>query len=355
MIDEQETKCILATLIALRDKTKEAEIDKSVIATTRKENEDNVLPNHDENTITIPQPKRRSMVPLPDSIIRDEILSYRPFRSFRVVLIRGDDETTSIDPFRKQQSEYSLTFGSNRGPVRFNIVEMPYLPAHSNTINRHRTTYRAADGVIISCYMSRFFEFCDRYGYNYASTSIFQDVTLRRASIATATDDNDISVQNNDNHDDEDDKRPTKRQKIKQQQKELSIVLCGNNVDVSHVDARLSSIVFKVPISRKEAVEAETIESASSSSVATAVATAKIEAPRHPFSSLARSLTNDNGLEFHDISTSAAASPAKNVYMESTMTEPSSGSAISYQGLKYPRSNDDDPRNWNWLRAQVSS
>jgi hypothetical protein len=310
MPDDKETECNLVTILSLR---------------TQKERSKSAYKDLSDRDTTIIQRKRAY---LPDAIIREGILSFRPFRSFRVLLIRGNNNSLGGLP---SKHEYSLTFGSNRGSIRYLVVELPYLPNHEADAE----TYKAADGVIISCYISRFFEFCDRYGYNYASSSILQDVKARRAQGQSRI------VQQQEQPD------PKRRKTIGRP----AIVLCGNNVDVTHVDARLSSIVFTESISMGAQIPSSINESGGAT-VSTRHMPSKsfIEAPRHPFSSLTRILTNDDGLEFNNIS----AGPTDGAISKETLD--SYKLPVSKQEGKYSRSNDDDnPRNWNWLRAQVSS
>lgn len=302
MPDNQETECIIAAFLSLRSQRNGRHRNSTGIANTD------------------PQKKEtEGFVPLPDAIIRDGILSYRPFRSFRVVLIRGESSGNS---YFSAKQEYSLTFGTNRGPLRFRVVEHPYLPPHSKCIDAE--LYRGADGVVISCYMRRFFDFCNRYGYNYASSSIFKDVQARRKRLRAATTagrqgQGDTSQSEKENY-------------------PRSIVLCGNNVDITHVDARLSSVVFWQD-EKHENSDGEESENAMQPP------NSHIETPRHPFASLARNLTNDYGLEFFS------------AYSVSNPFDPEfsgGGSMSTNDPQQYEKWNhDDDPRNWNWLRAQV--
>lgn len=295
MPDDQETECNLVTILALRNQ--------------REKSKSAYKAPSDRDTTMI----QRKRATLPDAIIREGILSYRPFRSFRVVLIRGNNPLGGLP----RKHEYSLIFGSNRGSIRYLVVELPYLPNHKVDAE----TYKAADGVIISCYISRFFEFCDRYGYNYASSSILKDIKARRAQ------DHSRIVPQQEQLD------PKRRKTIGRP----SIVLCGNNVDVTLVDARLSSIVFTESI--RETQIASSINESRSGTRSTRLVPSKcfIGAPRHPFSSLTRILTNDDGLEFHNIS----AGPTNGAI--STETLDSHRLSISKQEGKSSRSNDDNP------------
>lgn len=296
MSDNQETECIIAAFLALRNQRN---------ASGRKFNTE----AQDQET--------DGFVPLPDAIIRDGILSYRPFRSFRVVLIRGQNNTYN---HVTTKDEYSLTFGTNRGPLRFRVVEHPYHPPHSKCINAK--LYKGADGVVISCYMRRFFEFCDRYGYNYASSSILGDVQARHRRFQTETTES----------------QPGQGE-TQESNYPRSIVLCGNNVDITHVDARLSSIVFW-----QDANHENSDSEGSENTIRPP--NSHIETPRHPFASLARSLTNDYGLEFY--TACAASGPFDQECTGSTTI--STNDQQQYGKWNH----DDDPRNWNWLRAQVS-
>ena len=331
MSDHQETKCNIAAFLALRyqrnddiDNDIDIDIDDNTDASGKCEED---AKNNKQGT----------EITLPDAIIRHVILCYRPFRSFRVVLIRGENTrmyrnnvggSVSSNPRKR---EYSLTFQTNRGNLRFQVVEFPYLPPQNKSIDAD--TYRGADGVVISCYMTRFFQFCDRYGYHYASSSILDDVKARRESDKQSQDDEmqidseEVLVQSND--DDDDKWRCSRRNTFPR-----CIVLCGNNVDITHVDARLSSIVFWEEPSQSIGKTWERNKLSPNS---------RIEGPRHPFSSLARSLTNDDGLEFHDIC--APENSGKNSYHLSS-------SKMVQLDKKW--NHDDEARNWNWLRAQVS-
>ena len=302
MPDEQETKCILAAILVLRNPR-----------------EDAVQSDTNEKQLS---GSKRSLPPLPialpDAIIRHGILSYRPFRSFRVVLIRGEDTNGISRTSSCAKLEYALTFRSNRGPLRFLITELPYRPV---SVEKEAEPYRKADGVVVSCYMSRFFEFCDRYGYDYAAASILEDVAARRSEPPIAPEEN-----------------PKPPEFCR------SIVLCGNNVDVTHVDARLSSIVFR------ESIAKETISSA----------TASIDTPRHPFSSLARSLINDNGLEFLNVVDDDNDHGPSEEALDRRCVKRARDNSLDHNNSfeippeKYTKGNhDDDPRNWNWLRARV--
>ena len=307
MPDIQETECIITAFLSLRNQRNGRCYRSSSV-------------DQKENANTDPPKKEtKGFVPLPDAIIRDGILSYRPFRSFRVVLIRG--ESNVANPFNTKH-EYSLTFGTNRGPLRFRVVEHPYLPPHSKCIDAE--LYRGADGVVISCYMRRFFDFCNRYGYHYASSSIFRDVQARQKRLRTESA---IGQEVQGEREQAEDNYPR------------SVVLCGNNVDITHVDARLSSIVFWHDTKPKnsDSEESESIMQPPNS---------HIETPRHPFASLARNLTNDYGLEF--FSGSSISNPFDREYTDR-------GSLSTNDPQQYEKWNhDDDPRNWNWLRAQVS-
>jgi len=305
MADDQEIKCILALIHALRSKSdKTSNINK--LERKSRSTRDSSREDRGDKTRTQEVHKQQSPIALPDAVIRDGILSYRPFRPFRVVLIRGDNEEITWNnrnyqnfggggsPLRKKR-EYSLIFGSNRGPLRFRVVELPYLPPKNHTNRAEADTYNTADGVIISCYMSRFFEYCDRYGYHYASLSILEDVTKRRidkrVNYSSQGYDDSILPQ----HD-----RKRARTATQRNGYPMSIVLCANNVDVTHIDAKLSSIVFRNSVTRPTIRNAIKTASASATRVLEEPMTSFIEDPRHPFSSLARSLTSDNGLEFID-------------------------------------------------------
>lgn len=313
MSDHQETKCNITTFLALRYQRND---DINDNADARGKSEEHTKKKHGME------------ITLPDAIIRHVIRCYRPFRFFRVVLIRGENTRMyrnnvggSSNPRKR---EYSLTFGTNRGNLRFEVVEFPYLPPHNKSIDAN--TYRGADGVVISCYMTRFFEFCDRYGYHYASSSILEDVKARREPDTQSQDD-EMQIDAEEVQSNNDEWRCSRRNTFPR-----CIVLCGNNVDITHVDARLSSIVFWEEPNQSigETTSERKIMSPNS----------HIEAPRHPFCSLARSLTNDDGLEFHDV-----CAPDKNSYHLSS-------SKMVQHDNKW--NHDDEPRNWNWLRAQVS-
>jgi len=321
MSDIQETKCIITALLALRYQT----------ARDINSNNDVVLCDQARQEA---EKKQGTEITLPDAIIRHLILSYRPFRSFRVVLIRGENNGvygtnnyggSSSNPRKR---EYSLTFGTNRGNLRFEVVELPYLPPNNKSIDAE--TYRGADGVVISCYMSRFFEFCDRYGYNYASSSILEDVKARREPNMARRDDEiqgDTEVRPEDNG-----KYQSRRNDFPR-----CIVLCGNNVDITHVDARLSSIVFC-----EEPEQSTTTSDASERKYSPP--NSHIETPRHPFSSLARSLTKDYGLEFHNVCASGSSGEPYQL----------SSSANETHHDEEHWNHDEEARNWNWLRAQVT-
>lgn len=333
MSDDQETKCILATILALRNQRNER-IDCNVNSKKRAAGRTN------SSRDTTEQPQ----VGLPDAIIRDGVLSYRPFRSFKVVLIRGETNSYEAHPSQARR-EYSLTFGSNRGPLRFRVAELPYLPPRNKV---DAELYRGADGVVISCYMARFFEFCDRYGYRYASTSIIEDVQARRQpdELEQESDTEDWKTRN------------ITRRRPPKSKFPSSIVLCGNNVDITHVDARLSTIVFRQDL----VPEGRAFVDGEQESTATFLPPKSyIETPRHPFSSLARSLTHDDGLEFYfDVHKSMTSEEEKSEVGDAiaveTTTSVSYTVASSKPYEKFTKINhDDDPRNWNWLRTQVSS
>lgn len=304
MSDHQETKCNITTFLALRYQSTG---DVNAKADARGKCVENAK-------------KQGTEITLPDDIIRHVILCYRPFRSFRVVLIRGENNRmyqNNVGGFSNpRKREYSLTFGTNRGNLRFQVVEFPYLPPHNKSVDAE--TYRGADGVVISCYMTRFFEFCERYGYHYASSSILEDVKGRREPDMHSQDD-EMQIDAEEVQSNNDEWQCSRRKTFPR-----CIVLCGNNVDITHVDARLSSIVFWEEPSQFSP-------------------NSHIEAPRHPFSSLARSLTNDDGLEFHNVR--APDNSGKNSYHLPS-------SKMVQHDKK--RNHDDELRNWNWLRAQVS-
>ncbi len=337
MPDLQETKCNITAVLALRCQRNEfANSTTSTTTTTNSHND------------ACDEKKQATEITLPDAIIRHLILSYRPFRPFRVVLIRGQVNAVygtnhfggnSSNPRKR---EYSLTFGTNRGNLRFRVVELPYLPPHNKSIDAK--TYRGADGVVISCYMTRFFEFCDRYGYNYASSSILEDVKARRGA--------NIQQQDDELHENAGERlNNNEKRRVRRKTFPRCIVLCGNNTDITHVDARLPSIVFCEESEQPTSTSSTSSTSTASSSTTTTNEASErkysstnthVETPRHPFSSLARSLTKDYGLEFHDICASGS-------------------SKDSYQLLSSVKdthdkhwNHDDEAKKWRWLRAQVS-
>lgn len=373
MADDQEIKCIIALIHALGNKSDKSSNINEIDFNSRNARDSSREDREDESRNQEMQ-KQQSPIALPDAVIRDGILSYRPFRPFRVVLIRGDNEEITWNNRNyqnfggggsslRQKREYSLTFGSNRGLLRFRVVELPYLPPENHSNRAEADIYNTADGVIISCYISRFFEYCDRYGYHYASSSILEDVTKRRIERKV----NYISQDSDDEilpyHD-------RKRARTARQRNDypMSIVLCANNVDVTHVDARLSSIVFRESIIRPRTKSAGTMSSASETGAFEKPITSFIENPRHPFSSLARCLTSDNGLEFIDVTANINTGKDE---MEERMRNAEtkiSGLSSDFHGLmpaqdqqqqqrrkKFTWSNDDDIRSWSWLRAQISS
>lgn len=351
MTDDQEIKCIVALIHALRGQS-EQNNGSSETETRKRQIADLSIEDRSEK---IRSRRKQSPIALPDAVIRHGILSYQPFRPFRVVLIRGEEDGIQWNDGNHQnlggggfslrkKREYSLTFGSNRGPLRFQVVELPYLPATNRNNKAEAETYRSADGVIISCYMSKFFEFCDRYGYHYASTSILEDIMKRRieehTNYALQDDDDGVLAQ-------QDWKRArtaTKRKPCKEYPN--SIVLCSNNVDITHVDARLSSIVFREP--RMEPAPTNVTGSLRDPP------TCFIETPKQPFSSLARSLTCDDGLEFVDVT--ANSFTCREDLKEAGDPHGLLTNQEQHQHFeKYTCSNDEDLCNWNWLRAQVSS
>ena len=350
MTDDEEMKCMLALLYALRNQGDE-----------RNETKNTGDSQNGEGKARIEEKqKQQSPIALPDAVIRDVILSYQPFRPFRVILIRGDNDDLTWNNRNVQnhwgggflltkKREYSLTYVSNRGPLRFRVIELPYLPPKNHGKEAEAETYDAADGVIISCYMSRFFEFCDRYGYHYASSSILEDVTKRRTErhmIYSSRDDADeVSSQHI---------RKRARTVMKRSDYPMSVVLCANNVDITHVDARLSSIVFRESIMDSSTTTGNRRTTGGSVEPPTSF----IENPRHPFSSLARSLTGDEGLEFIDVTANTnTGTDEREIRMGSGKTTKSCMHSNAHRLMpeKATWSNDDDLSSWSWLRAQVTS
>lgn len=364
MADKEERECILTAILSLRKARRK-------IISDCNESED-----HEENESRQMQMQKNHInMQLPDAVIQHVILSYRPFCSLRVVLIRGDDTGGSIphqyrEPTR--QREYSLTFQSNRGPLRFRVVELPYLPPRhvrsSSSIYRDTSTidgngnanrdydamYRTADGVIISCYIARFFEYCDRYGFNYASSSILSDVADRQATTPSS---------NANSREEENDRRQQAVEsssfEIKKTNHPKTVVLCGNDIDVTHIDAKLSSVVFRDKPMHNLEEEEELIHPP----------TSFIDDPRHPFATLARSVTNDNGLEFVDYTSTSRSDCGKqddsNVTIdmdigielgETKNVKANSAFILQSKQVKKIANHDNrNQKNWNWLRAQVSS
>lgn len=361
MADKEERECIITAILSLRKARREI---------SDYESED-FEENKSRQTQTQTQ-KQNDINMLPDAVIQHVILSYRPFCSLRVVLIRGDDDTGSIPRYREPtRREYSLTFQSNRGPLRFRVVELPYLPprhvrSSSSSIYRDTTStiddngnrdddamYRTADGVIISCYIARFFEYCDRYGFNYASSSILNDVADRQATPPSSN--------ANSREEEEDDGRQAESFEVKKTNSK-TVVLCGNDIDVTHVDAKVSSVVFRDrsrhDLEKEEEEEEELIHPP----------TSFIDDPRHPFATLARSVTNDNGLEFVDCTSSRSDCSSKqddsNVTIdmdtdielgETKNAKEDSSFILQRKQVKFAKHDNRNQKNWNWLRAQVSS
>eukprot|EP00535_Pseudo-nitzschia_heimii_P008194 CAMPEP_0197188452 /NCGR_PEP_ID=MMETSP1423-20130617/17816_1 /TAXON_ID=476441 /ORGANISM="Pseudo-nitzschia heimii, Strain UNC1101" /LENGTH=345 /DNA_ID=CAMNT_0042640285 /DNA_START=193 /DNA_END=1227 /DNA_ORIENTATION=- len=345
MIDDQEIKCMLALMYALRHQSDEHNKNTNTGKSSEK--------NKKGKAQIQGKQKQQSLIALPDAVIRDEILSYRPFRPFRVILIRGDNGEITWNNRNDRNSlggrssltkkrEYCLTFRSNRGPLRFRVIEIPYLPPKQYDIKAEAETYNAADGVIISCYMSRFFEFCDRYGYHYASSRILEDVTKRltKRQVSYLNDDKTLPRHN----------RKKAKMVTKRNDYPMSIVLCSNNVDITHVDARLSSIVF-----RESRIGSTATTNASTTEGYVKTLNSFIENPKHPFSSLARSLTSDEGLEFIDVTANAngnANTDAAKWEMRMVSRKPTKSYVESEAHRLLPEkstwSNDDDLSSWSW-------
>lgn len=338
-MDEYEQKCIDALTLSLRKAGARDSGDDETRNDSKKDDEMICSPTSTTTT-------------LPDAVIQHNILSYRPFRPLRVVLIRGKTENAHLQHNLWVRNEYSLTFSTNRGPLRFRVVELPYLPPSRFAARRNRLRYsedeqesffRDADGVIISCYIARFFEFCDRYGYHYASTSILEDVSSR---VQQRNDGDEQRMPYHGEH------TTCKNQSPK------TVVLCGNGVDITHVDARLSSVVFRDGGNPSDDDE-----------LVVAPASSFIDEPRHPFASLARSVTNDDGLEFADVveDSSRGRPMDTKVSMDESLSNMAvqmnriGSSAAAYpptekRETKTPNNMEEQNQmSWDWLRAQVSS
>ncbi|VEU44400.1 unnamed protein product [Pseudo-nitzschia multistriata] len=335
--------------------------------------------------------RRGSRPVLPGVVIRDGILSYRPFRSLKVVLVRGSaarskpDQGGGCDPFRKGcgfpagqnyhgdasslHSCYALTFSTNRGPLRFEVFEMPYLPPrrrnHESPVfpgerapgsrflrGNHPATkdgigngigigcdydydydavYRDADGVVVSCFIARFFEFCDRYGYDYASSSILADVVSRAGRTPPPGGRTSGSGTRTRPHPHPNPyPNPYPRPNPP---KNTTVVLCGNTTDVTLAEARLSCVVVR---DQARAAEADRANPTGSF----------IDGPGHPFASLARAVTGDGGLSFGVFGSGLGGEPAT----------PEGRSRSSFcSGENDDRIQHEHALHWNRLRARVDS
>eukprot|EP00751_Fragilariopsis_kerguelensis_P005839 CAMPEP_0170805224 /NCGR_PEP_ID=MMETSP0733-20121128/31249_1 /TAXON_ID=186038 /ORGANISM="Fragilariopsis kerguelensis, Strain L26-C5" /LENGTH=428 /DNA_ID=CAMNT_0011159577 /DNA_START=23 /DNA_END=1305 /DNA_ORIENTATION=+ len=365
MPDEEEERCILVTILALRNvgggsSSSSLSHDSSSSSRRRRrrryyDGEDDDGNNSADDDVTEDKTNKNkngivmmnssdSNSPttfLPDAVIHHGILSYRPFSSFRVVLIRGNDgdgninmnsdDNCRVGGGRKDNNNcYTLIFRSNRGNIRFRVTELPYLPpcrrqrSNSNSNSNSNSSissssmvedqdstnhndhdddnmiYQNADGIIISCYLTKFFEYCDYYGYAYASSSIVNDVTARIAAVTASTEGVAAPIEEDETRERGQSKKTTP-----------TVVLCGNDIDVTHSDAKVSSVVFTNTTTMNttgtttEGVEADP-QLLSSSLTLSTIGTINdtmcrssfIDIPRHPFASLVRNITNDQGLEF---------------------------------------------------------
>eukprot|EP00751_Fragilariopsis_kerguelensis_P015270 CAMPEP_0170780300 /NCGR_PEP_ID=MMETSP0733-20121128/13499_1 /TAXON_ID=186038 /ORGANISM="Fragilariopsis kerguelensis, Strain L26-C5" /LENGTH=298 /DNA_ID=CAMNT_0011124077 /DNA_START=78 /DNA_END=974 /DNA_ORIENTATION=+ len=266
---------------------------------------------------------------LPDVIIQHGILSYRPFLSIRVILIRSTNNEQDHHLISTHKKQAVVVFRSNRGPIRFRVTELLYLPQNTDNNdnnddedndneNKHKDDiYQNADGVIISCYIRRFHEYCHRYEYANSllvttptSTSIrtHNNDTDMTATIATATGTRAAA--------NEEERRvgvvdvrttaaaTTSINNIPRQRKRTTattlttVVLCGNDTNVTQIDAQYSSIVFTTTNTKSNSNSSNNDRNGTISTSARSKCTTFTDTPRHPFASLARNITNDNDLDF---------------------------------------------------------
>jgi hypothetical protein len=135
--DNEERNCILATILSFKN------INNNI-------NNNNINNNNKRRTVSIDSGDNdndnegndnndnndnNEGVHIPDAVIKYGVLSYRPFYSLKVVLIRksgcgdgdGDDdeggEFITDDIHRKNRKKnYSLVYNTNRGYMRFRVT-----------------------------------------------------------------------------------------------------------------------------------------------------------------------------------------------------------------------------------------